>query len=151
MHQKLARLVPLELSQSAMVAMARSFEVSWYHHNKCITSVNMTIVDLSILGKICWVACDHRITVTISILIMTSTTLYYAPYTILYCDYCGDCITVWISQEYGITEPEKVEIGRMILCPLVRKLMADLKVASTDDTSDNPYRLNPSLVFTFRL
>ncbi|KAL5257711.1 hypothetical protein ACHWQZ_G012583 [Mnemiopsis leidyi] len=49
-----------------------------------------------------------------------------------------------VPQEYGITEPEKVEIGRMILSPLVRKLMADLKVASTDDTSDNPYRLNPS-------
>lgn len=51
---------------------------------------------------------------------------------------------ILILQEYGITEPEKVEIGRMILSPLVRKLMADLKVASTDDVSDNPYRLNPS-------
>ena len=34
----------------------------------------------------------------------------------------------------------------MILSPLVRKLLADLKVASTDDNSDNPYRLNASLV-----
>ena len=47
-------------------------------------------------------------------------------------------------QEYGITKAEKVEIGRVIATPLVKKIMADLKMVNTDDNTDNTFQLNPS-------